>query len=72
MLPKESKEPWSVQNCAECQALNNAFKDGAKVENLEIHTVRIDKKGIVQDFSPCKNCEITTKGVKNTSKKKVR
>ena len=68
MLPKESLEKWNVHNCSECDALNKALNNGADVKNLELHTVKIDKKtGQISDFAPCKNCQITTKDVKNTT-----
>jgi RHS repeat-associated protein len=72
ILPASSKEIWSVENCSECNALNNAFLDGAQAKNLEIHTVKIDKPskgGAVQDFPPCDNCKITIKDIKSTTKK---
>jgi RHS repeat-associated protein len=68
MIPKESLEKWIVTNCAECDALNSALKGGAKVEDLEMHTLKIDKKtGTVSDFERCQNCKVTTKNVKTTS-----
>jgi hypothetical protein len=74
MVPKQSLEKWSVTNCAECDAINSALKNGAKTENLEMHTVKIDKKtGTISDFERCQNCKVTTKDVKTTSdpKKKL-
>ena len=68
LLPKESLEKWSVTNCAECDALNQALKNGADIKDLEMHTVKIDKKtGVITDFERCENCKITTKDIKTTS-----
>ncbi|MEW4925436.1 RHS repeat-associated core domain-containing protein [Algibacter sp. 2305UL17-15] len=73
MLPERSGTKTDVANCSECNALNNAFKDKAKIENLEIHTVEIQKPrpknnntSNIKDNPPCDNCTITTKDVTNT------
>ncbi|MDZ4822269.1 MAG: RHS repeat-associated core domain-containing protein [Flavobacteriales bacterium] len=69
-MPKESLERHSPDNCAEVDAANEALKDGAKIEDLEIHTVKIEKNtGVVSDFEPCNNCQQTFEGVEMTSKK---
>ena len=60
-LPKESLEKWSPENCAEVDAFDKALKDGARTENLEMHTMRIDKKtGAISDYDRCLNCKVTT------------
>jgi len=80
ILPKASKTVWPVENCGECHALNNAFIDGAKLQNLEIHSVKITKplknakgeileQGSAKTHAPCDNCNVTTKDIRNTSKK---
>jgi RHS repeat-associated protein len=56
--PNPSKEPWPPCNCAETKAANQAVKDGAKLKNLEHHTVRT-KTG--QMAPPCRNCRETLK-----------
>lgn len=71
LLPKESLKEWSTTNCAECEALNNALNAGAKLENMEMHTLQIDKKtGTYIEVNKCANCEITTKDIKTTSQSK--
>ena len=72
LAPEKSLEKWdNVLNCSECDALNKALKDGAKLENLEMHTVKIDKSSkTITDFERCQNCKVTTKDVKTTSDKK--
>lgn len=71
LMPKESLEKWSVTNCSECDALNQALKDGANIKDLEMHTLKIEKKtGTFTDFEKCENCKVTTKDVKTTSGKK--
>ncbi|SRX75279.1 RHS repeat-associated core domain-containing protein [Aequorivita antarctica] len=70
ILPEKSSEKWDVENCSECDALNQAFSDGVKVQNIEIHTVKIDnrtKGGDIIDFPACENCNTTTKDMINTS-----
>ena len=65
-LPATSKEPWDVINCSEVDAYNKALKDGANPRNLEMHTVKIDKKtGSISDFERCKNCKVTTKDIRH-------
>jgi hypothetical protein len=61
-MPEESKEPWTVCNCAEFKATNQALNDGAEMKDLEIHTVRTKTGEAAQR---CKNCEETTSGAKN-------
>jgi hypothetical protein len=71
LLPEKSLEKWPVTNCAECDALNKALHDGAELGNLEMHTMKIDKKtGKATNFEKCNNCKITTKDIKTTSEKK--
>ncbi|HTM99775.1 MAG TPA: YwqJ-related putative deaminase, partial [Pedobacter sp.] len=71
LIPKESLEKWSVTNCAECDALNNALNDGAKIKDLEMHTLQVEKKtGKAVDFERCANCKETTKDIKTTSDRK--
>jgi hypothetical protein len=62
--PKESLEPWRVENCAEFKAVNQALLDGAQIQNLEVHTVR-NSNGLA--FPRCRNCQITTDGTTVTS-----
>ena len=57
--PNPSKEPWAPCNCAETKAANQAVNDGAKVKNLQYHTV-YTKTG--NSMPPCKNCQETLKG----------
>ena len=71
LMPSINREKWPVMNCAECDALNNALNGGAKPENLQIHTIKINKgNGTVEDFNTCANCAVTTKGMEVTSDKK--
>jgi RHS repeat-associated protein len=63
-MPATSLEAWSVENCAEFNATNNALNNGAKMEDLTITTVRV-KNG---DPEPrCDNCRVTTDGAHVTS-----
>ncbi len=55
LFPEKSLEKWDVSNCAECDALNKALNDGAKVSDLEMHTLKIEKKtDSYTDFERCK------------------
>jgi hypothetical protein len=63
-MPSPSMEKWPVENCAEFKAVNNALLDGAKLENLEIHTVKT-RTGAA--FPRCQNCSTTLSGTSVTS-----
>ncbi len=63
-MPNPSLERWPVDNCAEFQAANAALKDGARMENLVIHTVKV-RDGLA--FPRCQNCQVTTNGATVTS-----
>ncbi|MBD2499005.1 hypothetical protein H6G83_00010 [Anabaena azotica FACHB-119] len=63
-MPNPSLETWPVNNCAEFKAVNQALLDGAKITNLEVHTVRTQTG---EAFSRCANCQITTEGATITS-----
>lgn len=52
-LPKQSLERWAVTNCAEVAACAKAIRDGAKLKNLTVVTIRT-KTGEI--FPPCRNC----------------
>ncbi|MBO9702125.1 MAG: hypothetical protein J7604_18090 [Sporocytophaga sp.] len=67
-IGKESFEKWDVENCAECDALNNALHDNANIDNLEMHTLKLKKSTMsYEDFERCDNCVLTTEEVKTTS-----
>ena len=63
-MPNPSLESWPVHNCAEFKAINNALRDGARITNLEVHTVRTITG---EAFPRCANCQITTQGATITS-----
>lgn len=60
-LPNPSKTPWSAANCAEVAACSAAIADGAKLENLQVATVRT-RTGVVAP--PCPNCQAWVPGKK--------
>lgn len=67
LLPKESLEKWPVFQCADCDALNAAVKDGARLKDLHMYTVKIHKKeGTIKAMERCSNCKVTTKDIKAT------
>ncbi|NLL05595.1 MAG: hypothetical protein GX270_07380 [Clostridiaceae bacterium] len=49
-------ESWDVDNCAEIYAVDQALKDGVKIEDMFIRTVRFSD-GAFADL--CKNCQRT-------------
>lgn len=53
---RESFELWSVDNCAEINAVDQALKNGANMEDIFIRTVNF-KTGEFAEF--CDNCKIT-------------
>lgn len=55
-----SFEIWSVENCAEINAANNALRNGATLDNIFINTKNY-KDGVFAP--PCRNCQITFNGV---------
>ena len=63
-MPVPSLERWQVANCAEFKAVNDALVNGARIEKLEVHTVRT-KKG--EAYPRCKNCRLTVDGPTVTS-----
>ncbi|AUX26035.1 uncharacterized protein SOCEGT47_065880 [Sorangium cellulosum] len=54
-----SGEKWIVENCAEFKALNRALHDGAKLENLDVSTVKTETG---QAMPRCDNCAHTAEG----------
>ncbi|UXI70686.1 YwqJ-related putative deaminase [Tahibacter amnicola] len=63
-MPQKSLQLWSVDNCAEFSCVNKALHDGAKIRNLEVHTVYTRNGAPVPR---CLNCVITTDGARATS-----
>lgn len=68
-LPPEGIAPHKQTpgNCGEPKAVDAALKSGAKLENLEMHTVFIGGKRHGQAKTRCPNCQVTTAGVATTS-----
>ncbi len=65
-MPENSLEKWPVNNCAEFSACNKALLKGACFNDLEVYTVLTEE---VKPYRRCKNCRITTAGVKTKSEK---
>lgn len=62
VLPKESLNSYSLGNCAEVDAINNALNAGAKLENLTLLTIHASKKGFGKPKPACENCTFSFKG----------
>lgn len=56
---RNSYELWSVDNCAEVYATNNALRNGANIDRIFLNT-KYFKDGTYAE--PCANCKITFKG----------
>ncbi len=55
-LPANTKWP-NVANCAECDAVNQALHNGAKWEDIQIHTIDIRLNGTMTDRIRCSECQ---------------
>ncbi|WP_159090720.1 fibronectin type III domain-containing protein [Aquimarina aquimarini] len=55
-LPSNTKWP-NVANCAECDAVNQALHNGAKWDDIQIHTVDIRPNGKITDVIRCHECQ---------------
>ncbi|WP_157739718.1 hypothetical protein [Paenibacillus kribbensis] len=55
---KESFEKWRVENCAEIQAVNQALKNGADIEDILLNTISFETGKFKK---MCKNCKETFK-----------
>ena len=55
---RNSYELWSVDNCAEVYATNNALINGANIDNIFLNTQFFNNGAYAE---PCANCKITFK-----------
>ncbi|WP_252231594.1 MULTISPECIES: hypothetical protein [unclassified Clostridium] len=62
---RESYELWSVDNCAEVYATNNALRGGANIDNIFLNTKYFNTGEYAE---PCANCKITFKGLSMPNK----
>ncbi len=60
-MPKSSRTPWDIRNCAEIKACNAALyaRSDTKMEDLEIATVKVRNGDPKQR---CDNCKSSTAG----------
>jgi hypothetical protein len=65
-LPENSMWP-NTANCAECDAVNQALHNGAKWEDIQIHTIDIRANGTMTDVIQCSDCQNIFKGMYVTS-----
>ena len=54
-----SQEEWDITNCAEFNSVNKALWDGADLDDLDVHTVRVEDGSAMPR---CLNCRHTTAG----------
>lgn len=65
-LPEKTNWP-NIANCAECDAVNQALHNGAKWEDIQIHTIDIKLDGTMIDRIRCDECQDIFKGMHVTS-----
>ena len=65
-LPLETQWP-NPANCAECDAVNQALYNGAKWEDIQIHTITISRDGKMTDVIRCEECQDIFKNMYVTS-----
>ncbi|HEY9009345.1 MAG TPA: hypothetical protein VIM75_24580, partial [Ohtaekwangia sp.] len=65
-LPEKSMWP-NTANCAECDAVNQALHNGAKWEDIQIHTIDIRPDGTMTDVIQCLDCQNILKNMYVTS-----
>ena len=67
---EESHYGYGNDNCAEIGALDKAYKDGARDEDLVMHTKKNEGSKTnpnYQDAKKCKNCQRTNGDIQTTS-----
>ncbi len=62
ILPKESLNNYSIGNCAEVDAINNALNDGADLKNLHLTTIHTTSGNMGKSKIACENCTYAFKG----------
>lgn len=65
-LPETTKWP-NTANCAECDAVNQALHNGAKWDDIQIHTIKRTESGDWVDVIRCDECQDIFKGMHVTS-----
>lgn len=61
VLPKQSMNRYSIGNCAEVDAINQALNAGAKLENLSLSTIHTYKGHVGELKEACENCTFAFK-----------
>lgn len=62
LLPATSLNNYSLGNCSEVDAINNALNAGAKLSNLHITTIHTTKNNFGKNKRACENCTYSFKG----------
>ena len=62
ILPAQSFNQYTVGNCAEVDAINNALNDGAVIKNLHITTIHATPEQMGKPKKACENCTYSFKG----------
>ncbi|BAU29064.1 YwqJ-like deaminase [Aneurinibacillus soli] len=62
LLPKNSLNEYTVGNCAEVDAVNQALNKGAKVSDLYLYTIKTTTNEFGAAKKACENCTFTFKG----------
>ena len=62
LLPPSSLNQYSLGNCSEVDAINNALNDGASLGSLHITTIHTTKHSMGKPKAACENCTYAFKG----------
>ncbi|RDU24231.1 SAM domain-containing protein [Anaerosacchariphilus polymeriproducens] len=62
ILPEQSLNKYTVGNCAEVDAVNQALNDGAKLKDLYMGTIHTTNSKFGASKVACENCTYTFKG----------
>ncbi len=60
-MPNPSLKEWQPQNCAEFKAVNDALRDGARLEDIQYAAARVSTGA---SMPACPNCQISLQGAK--------
>ena len=62
VLPQQSFNNYTIGNCSEVDAINNALNDGAALKNLHLTTIHTTSGSLGKPKPACENCTFSFKG----------